>query len=168
VLLIAGSGLRLNEARELTLEDVDWSRRVVTVRSETSKSGRTRETRLDPQAAASLDSYVRDWRPPMRGGPVFLSAAGKPMSHYGFGHIFTRLAAKLVIEGVQGFMAHRLRHTWATNYRRVGAGDRFDLQDEGGWRGVEMVRRYSQRRPMEEKMRRPSPHRLRKAGVISQ
>lgn len=58
-------------------------------------------------------------------------------------------------------MAHRLRHTWATNYRRVGAGDIFDLQDEGGWKDLEMVRRYSHR-PMDERLRGPSP-----LGVLS-
>jgi len=157
VLVIAGSGLRLNEAREFTCDDIDWSRRVLTIRSETSKSARTRETRLDPQAAAALDSYIRDWRQPVRGGPVFLGASGKPMTLNGFAHIFTRLARKLEEVGVEKFMAHRLRHTWATNYRRVGAGDIFDLQDEGGWKDLEMVRRYSHSRPMSERLRRPSP-----------
>ncbi len=157
VLLIAGTGLRLNEARELRAEDIDWHRLVITVRGETAKGGSSREVRLDKWAASALDSYVRDWRQPAPGGPLFLSAAGRPLKHFGFAHIFTRIAVKLAAQGVKGFMCHRLRHTWATNYRRAGSGDIFDLQDEGGWKDLAMVRRYSHRRPIDERLRRPTP-----------
>jgi len=52
--------------------------------------------------------------------------------------------------------AHRLRHTWATGYHRSG-GSLFDLQSEGGWSDLTMVRRYARSTPITELQRRPTP-----------
>ncbi len=52
-------------------------------------------------------------------------------------------------------MAHRARHTWATNFRRFHAGDLLDLQEEGGWspRSLAMLRKYSHAKTPEERGR---------------
>ena len=43
-------------------------------------------------------------------------------------------------------MCHRLRRTWATNAHRVGLTI-FDIQEQGGWRNLDMVRRYTKSHP---------------------
>jgi len=76
------------------------------------------------------------------------------MTRITIGQIFRRLKART---GIKDLCAHMCRHTWATNYRRAGSGDVFDLQAEGGWSDLRMVRRYSKTRPIDERRRAPSP-----------
>ncbi len=151
-----GHGPRLNEMRELALEDVDFRQGVVTIRGETSKSGRDRRIPLDAVAAAALDAYIQDWRPPSASRVLFLTEAGQPFTYCGFQHVFTRLGARLAKAGVPNFMAHRCRNTWATNAHRQGYSV-FDIQDMGGWRTLEMARRYAKGRPISELQRFPTP-----------
>jgi integrase len=116
----------------------------------------TRVARLDPAAAAAIDSYIKDYRAPSASDHLFLTASGRPFSYAGFGNLFARIRDRLRKEGMPGFMSHRLRHTWATNGHRVGMSP-FDLQQEGGWKDLEMVRRYTKNRPFEELERLPTP-----------
>ena len=138
VTVALGHGPRLNEIRELTLDDVDFHQGLITIRGETSKSGRDRRVPLDSVAAAALDAYIQDWRPPSTSRVLFLTEAGRAFTYNGFLHVFTRLANV----GVRKFMAHRCRNTWATNAHRQGYSV-FDIQDMGGWRTLEMARRYA-------------------------
>jgi integrase/recombinase XerC len=152
VAVMLGCGLRLNEARQLTLDDLDWGRKCFIVRSVTSKGQRrSRVVRLDSVAARLVDRYVRDFRQP-GDGPLFLTDAGKPFTYGGFQRVFWRLKQRC---GVDDFMAHRARHTWATNFRRFHAGDLLDLQEEGGWspRSLAMLRKYSHAKTPEERGR---------------
>ena len=151
-----GHGPRLNEIRELTLDDVDFAQGLIKVRGETSKSGRDRIIPLDAVARAALDAYIQDWRPPSASRTLFLTEAARPFTYYGFLHIWTRLGARLEKAGVRNFMAHRCRNTWATNAHRQGYSI-FDIQEMGGWRTLEMVRRYCKGRPISELRRFPTP-----------
>ena len=153
---LSSGGPRLNELRELRLGDIDFQRRAITFRGETSKSNVTRTARLDPAASAALDSYINDWRPPSADDHVFLTLAGKPFTYSGFGNLFARLRDRLRAAGMKGFRSHRGRHTWATNGHRVGMSP-FDLQQEGGWKDLAMVRRYTKNRPFEELQRMATP-----------
>ena len=156
VTVALGHGPRLNEIRELTTDDVDFHQGVITIRGETSKSGRDRKVPLDAVAAAAIDTYIQDWRPPSTSRVLFLTEAGKPFTYHGFLHVFTRLGVRLAKAGVPKFMAHRCRNTWATNAHRQGYSV-FDIQDMGGWRTLEMARRYAKGRPISELRRIPTP-----------
>ncbi|HEV8535388.1 MAG TPA: hypothetical protein VGR87_06660 [Candidatus Limnocylindria bacterium] len=57
--------------------------------------------------------------------------------------------------GVDGFACHRLGHTWATNAHRVGLSI-FDIQEQGGGKKLDMVRRYTKSRPIGEPRRMPT------------
>ncbi len=149
-----GCGLRLNEARELALEDINFEKRVITIRAETSKSGRGRQVRLDPVSAQALSVYIKDWRPTGPSSQIFLAKDGKPLSYLGMHHAFARMRLRFEKLGIKNFQAHRLRHTWATGYHRSG-GSLFDLQSEGGWSDLTMVRRYARSTPITELQRRP-------------
>lgn len=161
MLLMCSTGIRLNEARELNIADVDLNRCRITVRAETSKSAKTRTVRMHELAAAAIDSYVKDWRGLYRDPHLFLGAAGKPFTTNGFGHVFQRLAERLERDhGIKGFMAHRWRTTWASNYRPNGAGDLYDLQNEGGWKAgsLEMIRKhYDKSEGIEHLVNKPHP-----------
>lgn len=156
VTVALGHGPRLNEIRELTIDDVDFHQGLITIRGETSKSGRDRRVPLDSVAAAALDAYIQDWRPPSSSRVLFLTEAGHGFTYNGFLHVFSRLGSRIGKAGVRKFMAHRCRNTWATNAHRQGYSV-FDIQDMGGWRTLEMARRYAKGRPISELRRIPTP-----------
>ncbi len=156
IVLLAGCGLRLNEARELRLGDLDWNERTLRVRGATSKSRRDRLVDVPADVAGVLHRYVREHRVGDRrdDAPLFTTRSGKGFTLDGFGKLFTKIKQR---SGIADFSAHLLRHTWATNFRRAGSGDLFDLQEQGGWKRLEMVRRYAKQRPREERLHAPSP-----------
>ena len=158
--LLLGTGLRLKEVASLRLADLDLAEGVLLVRAEGTKGRpgrrREREVTLPPEVIRELDRYLRDVRKG-RLDPealVFTDRAGSPLTHSGIAQIFRRLKRRT---GIDALCVHALRHTWATRFRRVGSGDLFDLQEEGGWSDLRMVRRYAKGRPREERRRAPSP-----------
>jgi hypothetical protein len=44
--------------------------------------------------------------------------------------------------GLKRLSAHQFRRTWATNVRRTGGGDLYDLQQEGGWEDLSVPQRF--------------------------
>lgn len=160
VVLLLGTGLRLKEVASLHLADLDLHEGVLLVRAESTKGRpgrrREREVTIPPEAIRELDRYLRDIR---RGALepealVFTDRTGASLGPSGIAQIIRRLKHRTRIDAL---CVHALRHTWATRFRRVGSGDLFDLQEEGGWSDLRMVRRYAKGRPREERRRAPSP-----------
>ena len=107
--------MRLNEMAELKVDDIDFDQGVLTVRAETSKSGRERHVVLDAVAAAALDAYIKDWRKPATGDRhVFITNRDRPFKRESFCNVFDALRVAMAKAGVDGFMCQRLRDTWAT------------------------------------------------------
>jgi len=156
ILTALDCGLRLNELRELQIEDVDLTELSLTVRAATSKSNRTRQVRIGRESARALDRYVKDFRDehPSGSRTVFLGNTGLEMTVGGIGQVFQRIRKR---SGIRHFMAHVCRHTWATNYRRRDCGDLYDLKYEGGWSDLKMIGRYAHQGPLSERRRGPSP-----------
>lgn len=151
-----GHGLRLNELRLLELDDIDFESGVITVRAETSKSDAKHEIPLDPLAAAALDTYINDWRPPSSSPVLFLTESGYLFTYRGFSSMAQRLSDQMAEAGVANFCFHKMRGTWATNAHRKGHSPK-DIQQQGGWKTMEMVMRYTKGRPMAELKRLPAP-----------
>ena len=161
IFTLLGSGLRLNELRELRVPSVHLARPIeesfVVVEARTSKSNERRNVRLDPLAAQAVQRYLKDWRPDrFVDGPLFLTEEGKPFTLFGFKNYLARLGDQFEAAGIKNWMAHRSRHTWATSAHRAGMSV-FDIAAEGGWRDLKMVQRYTKGRPFEELQRMPSP-----------
>ncbi len=156
VLTALDCGLRLNELRELQVQDLDFKELSITVRVMTSKSNRTRQVRMGRETARVLDRYINDFREEHATGcnTVFLGSTGLTLTVGGIGQIFQRIRKR---SGIRHFMAHVCRHTWATNYRRRDSGDLYDLKYEGGWTDLKMVGRYAHQGPLSERRRGPSP-----------
>jgi site-specific recombinase XerD len=156
VITLLGAGLRAGELIGLRLNDLDFDQRLMRVAGATSKSGRTREVTMVREVAAALDAYLADERPKAdaEDEPLFVSKRGQALTRSGVTQLFDRLKVRT---GIRDLCAHMCRHTWATNYRRSGSGDVFDLQGEGGWSDLRMVQRYSKARPLDERRRAPSP-----------
>lgn len=156
VMFMLGTGVRLNEAREARAADMDLDSCTFTVRPETSKFGRSRVTYFHREVAAELDYYLRERDDRSQDdptAPLFPNASGRMYNADGWAKLFQRLRRR---SGILDFSAHRLRHTWATEFMRAG-GDLLDLKRQGGWRKWEMVERYSHAVPPLHRDRLPNP-----------
>jgi hypothetical protein len=78
-----------------------------------------------------LRRYLEDFRPAdALTDNLFVDQDGGPLTTHAVQCVLSRLKRKL---GLKRLSAHQFRRTWATNFRRTGVGDLYDLQLEGGW-----------------------------------
>jgi len=123
-----GAGLRVSEALNLTLPDVDTS--VGTLRIRDSKNGAGRTIPITVRLTATLHAYIAAAHPaPEHGDHVFYSrAAGRPIDQ---STIYLRFRDYLTDAGIPHFIGgphpHSLRHGFAVANLRRWAADNADL-----------------------------------------
>ena len=116
VSLLFFCGLRLGEFISLQVMDVDMAKRMLTVKSETSKSKRTRYIPIHPTALLHLREYLKERNiHGYRTADLIISTLeDKGLSRAGLKHWVQRL---IKLSGVK-FHLHRFRHCFATNLAR--------------------------------------------------
>jgi integrase/recombinase XerD len=140
VRLLLDSGLRLNEACQLQVADVDWETGRIHVRSETAKRKKERFTWVGRKTLAELKRYRQHFRPGDTPLPnLFIDQDGGPLTTNAVQCMLARLRKKL---GLPRLTAHGFRRSWATAFRRLGVGDLYDLQRMGGWADLEVPQRF--------------------------
>ena len=110
-----GSGLRVSEACNLCVGDIDSKRMVIIVRN--GKGGRDRYAMLSPILLDSLRNFYREVHPPQ---PYLFQGkvAGQPVPVQG---VQTALRAALKRSGVsKRITPHSLRHSFATHSLEAG------------------------------------------------
>jgi len=122
--VLYGAGLRVSEAINLTLSDLDTSAGTLRIRD--SKNGEGRTIPITGRLAASLDAYSAAAHPaPEHSDYVFYArAAGRPINQ---ATLYTRFRGYLADAGIPHFAGgphpHSLRHGFAVaNLRRWAAG----------------------------------------------
>lgn len=124
-------GLRLrSEALTLRWQDVDTTRRTVTVQAAYAKNGQTRSVPLNSTVRAALE------RLPRTGEFVFVKPGGIP-------YISVRNSFDTACQraGLSDVTPHTLRHTFATRLIENGV-DLRTVQELGGWSQIKMLERY--------------------------
>jgi integrase len=123
--VLYGAGLRVSEALNLTLPDVDT--RAGTLRIRDSKNGEGRTIPITARLAATLHAYIAAAHPaPEPNDYVFYSrAAGRPIDQ---STVYLRFRGYLADAGIPHFIGgphpHSLRHGFAvTNLRRWATGN---------------------------------------------
>jgi integrase/recombinase XerD len=116
--LLYATGIRIGEALNLTLGDINLRRRVIEVRE--GKFGKSRYVPLSPSTASHMRAYLERRR---RAGfstastaPVFLNVIGRRHGHPGFVTVFLEITRGLGLRGPKGERGprlHDLRHTFA-------------------------------------------------------
>ena len=138
--LMLDGGLRLKEACSLQIDDVDWRTGAIHVRWQVAKRRKERTTYVGRKTLMELMRYRDDFRPSdCVMDELFVDQDGGPLTTNAVQCVLRRLRAKL---GLKRLSAHQFRRTWATNFRRTGVGDLFDLQQEGGWEDLEVPQRF--------------------------
>jgi integrase/recombinase XerD len=122
--LLYGTGLRNQEMRRMTLEEVDLERQEI--RLARGKGGKGRVIPLGEEAAAWLRTYLDRGRPVLVRTPaektLFLSARGLPMPSMTLGAVVSRATRKAGLG--KRVTPHVLRHCYATHLMRAGASVR--------------------------------------------
>jgi integrase/recombinase XerC len=136
--LYVGTGARLTEVANLTLDDLDLNTDSVLYHG---KGGKERRVRFGPRAARAVSRYLR-LRAKRRGADLpqvwLAERGGVPLTGNGIKLMLKRRGAAA---GVSGVHAHRWRHSFAHEWKLAG-GDTGDLMIVMGWSSEEMARRY--------------------------
>lgn len=139
--LIYGAGLRISEAVELSIQDLDLDNGAVRV---TGKRGKTRWVPLPGQTANWLVRYLESARPLLvrrASSRVFLSARGLHLRRTTAGLNLQGYARKAGIE--KGVSPHALRHTYAVHLLKGGA-DLRAVQELLGHESIATTQIYTQ------------------------
>ena len=126
--VLYGAGLRVSEALNLTLSDVDT--RAATLRIRDSKNGQGRTIPITGRLAATLHAYIAAAHPAgEHADNVFYSrAAGRPINQ---STVYMRFRSYLADAGIPHFAGgphpHSLRHGFAVANLRRWAADNADL-----------------------------------------
>ena len=126
--VLYGAGLRVSEALNLRLSDVDTSAKTLRIRD--SKNGEGRMVPITGRLTATLDAYTTAAHPaPEHNDNVFYSrAVGRPIDQ---STIYTRFRGYLADAGIPHFAGgphpHSLRHGFAVANLRQWAADNADL-----------------------------------------
>ena len=147
--LFLQTGMRVSELVSLTLEDIDWEARTVTIQG---KGKKERVMELEKKAIQALKNYLTQ-RPSALDTHVFLNYVGQGISDRGVKKLIEKYRQLAGIE--KKFSTHSLRHTFGTYKAEKGVSP-FQLQQ---WLGhtsitttqiyVHMSREYA-RRAMEQ------------------
>lgn len=138
--LLYATGMRASEMASLSVEDIDFDRRFITVK------GKGKKERLVPfglkagRALRRLLDKTRKRAADRRGAPVFLNRAAKRLSVRSI-HSIVKKYARLI--GMNRPVApHRLRHTFATHLLDGGA-DLRAIQEMLGHSSLSTTQKYT-------------------------
>ena len=126
------TGLRENNVLNLTWDQVDLKRRVAWLHGDQMKAGKPHGVPLNDAACAILEARRGIHKRWVFGNPDYPLYKASNRAWYN-----ALRAARLT-----GFRWHDLRHTWASWHVMNGTSLQ-ELQDLGGWKTHQMVRRYA-------------------------
>lgn len=115
-MLIYGSGLRISEATNLRIEDVDSKNMRLFVRN--GKGERERYTVLPEKSLEMLRKYYEMYKPNHKEGYLFLNEEGNPLKVERLRVFFRKYRRKAGIS--EDFIVHSLRHSFATKLVEEG------------------------------------------------
>lgn len=115
-MLIYGSGLRISEATNIRVEDIDSKNMRLFVRN--GKGEKERYTVLPETSLAMLRKCYKMYQPKHPEGYMFLNGEGRPLKVERLRVYFRRYRRKARIS--EDFIVHSLRHTFATRLVEEG------------------------------------------------
>ncbi|HEY8784808.1 MAG TPA: site-specific integrase [Mucilaginibacter sp.] len=138
-------GLRKEELMLLQIRDLDLERKLLTVRSETSKGGNTRRIPLTSQLAIVLKDYLQERKKYTTPYLLVSSTGDKQLSYDGLKHLVTKLNRTSKVR----FHLHQFRHTFAINFLKQ-SHNVFKLKELLGHKDIKMTAVYLRCLPVEE------------------
>lgn len=136
ILLLLDTGLRLDEALNITLSDIDWKERLIKV---LGKGGKERFVPLTESMIHLLREYIKR-RNQYENESLFLNVDGFPLKRRTIQEAIRDYEVTAGIRGVR-VSCHSMRHTFAKMYILNG-GDVLTLQKILGHSTLETTRKY--------------------------
>ena len=129
ILLAYDAALRREELMSLRVDDIDWSRGIVTIRPETAKGGRMRYVPVSACVLHLVRDYIESDRRALIAaydgediGPIFLSEStrnpGSPLAVGAFDEIVEHIRERV---GLPALTPHTLRHQRCTLLKELGS-----------------------------------------------
>jgi integrase/recombinase XerD len=143
--LLLFCGLRKEELLLLQIRDVDFERKLLTVRADTSKSGRSRFIPLHSSTLMYLKDYLNARKSYTTPFLIVSSTKDEKLTADGLKHLITKLND---CSGVR-FHLHQLRHTFAVNFLK-SSNNIAKLKQLLGHKNISMTLIYLRCLPMEE------------------
>jgi integrase/recombinase XerD len=137
-------GLRRNEILNLSMNDIDMERKILTVQGKTSKSAYTRQIPINSFLYNRLADYIQE-RKKSNYKTHYLIISGTNdgrLSIHGMKHTMDRLIKETGVN----FHLHQLRHTFAINYLLSGS-DIIKLKQLMGHTDIRMTEKYARSLP---------------------
>ncbi len=156
ILLAYDTALRREELISLRVDDVDWACGVITIRAETTKSGRMRYVPVTAAVMHLVRCYIEGDRRSLiaaydeeDSGPIFLSEStrnpGRPLAVGAFDEIVERVREKVALPALT---PHTLRHLRCTILKRAGVS-LDDIALLAGHKSTQSTRLYIHLAPSE-------------------
>ncbi len=136
-MMIYGSGLRISEAVNLRVEDIESKKMRIFVRA--GKGGKERYTVLPKTSLEMLREYYKKYQPKHPEGYLFLNSEGNPLKVERTRVFFRRYRRKAKID--DKFVVHSLRHSFATDLIERGA-DILEVKELMGHSNIRSTMEY--------------------------
>lgn len=107
VILLSQTGLRVNEAANLRIEDIDFENKVLTVRL--AKWGKTRRVGLSTAVISAIQTYL-SFRPKVKEDWLFINRNGERMDRFGIRNRLDRIGDRVKVK----VTPHALRRAFVT------------------------------------------------------
>ncbi|WP_256762425.1 tyrosine-type recombinase/integrase [Cohnella sp. WQ 127256] len=158
--LLLDTGLRINEALSLNIDDLNIVNKTITVRATVAKNGTSRVVPVTKRTVELLAALIQENQKQFGKrypSTLFLLNSGKPLT---YNQAYERIRLHDDKAGITGVRVspHTFRHTFAKLYIKNG-GDLFTLQKILGHHDISMVRKYVQmsQRDLQEQHEQSSP-----------
>lgn len=143
--LLLFCGIRREELIFLKVNDIDFEKQVLTIRAETSKSGKSRQLPLHPALTFHLKEYLKERLHYLTEYLIISTQRDKQLTYDGLKHLITKLVK---LSGIR-FHLHQFRHTFAVNFLKTSR-DLSKLKQLLGHSDIKMTAIYLRNIPVDE------------------
>lgn len=138
-------GLRREELMLLQIRDIDFERKILTIRADTSKSGKSRQIPLHSSLIMYLKDYLMTRKRFTTPFLIVSSAKDEKLSYEGLKHLVEKIKQ---YSGVP-FHVHQFRHTFAVNFLN-SSNNIAKLKQLLGHKSISMTLVYLRNLPVDE------------------
>lgn len=143
MILLADTGLRVNEALSLSTNMIDFSNRVIRLPAAITKNRKGRIVPFSEDISVALHELIEETAQHFTTNNIFVDVYGNDLSADAVRKIFRRYAEKTELIGKVKFSPHVFRHYFCTKYLLNG-GDIASLQRIVGHSDISTTRKYLQ------------------------